>query len=227
MRLVAYAPYDISGDLELYWVSGKLNWTVSGAILWNQADLSSSTDIDIDKVAKFDKSNSFVTMNNRTKWIFIDSSWNSPSTPSFNDFLKYDLSSLNLWTDDFAIEMSVRGGALKRASWKYYLYSNDSNKLRIMDWKLNYLSGAFSWDNVIDSSFSWSINGFNNNEFYKVIVNRNKVIIKDNSWNEKYSTWHMNANWIFSLSWNLLYIGSNDFNNFQLNDIIDYVKIYK
>lgn len=165
---------------------------------------------------------------NWEKWIFID----NDNYASGEDYIKYNISNLNLgsWSW-FAIEMSVRGAALKRNSWQYYLFYNDKislykdgNEICIQtNFKncFNLMSkiNVIVWDNI--------------NNFYKILVTWNK--------NNKYDTPNNNTNLNIFINWeNIsnaenvnqisslnLYIWSHSDKAYQWNDIIDYVKIYR
>ena len=110
-NLVAYAPYDTAGDLKLYGTEGVLDaGNNSAQILNNSAPLDAS----IGDVQSYLTGQSFVEMKNGTKGIFIDNDGNG-------EYLKYTFDP-NFFTGSFSIEMSVRGGALKRSG-EYYLFN--------------------------------------------------------------------------------------------------------
>lgn len=163
-----------------------------------------------------------------------------------DDFLSYNINPLNL-TWSFAIEMSVRGGALKRplANWQQHILAQfwDWLCLRTFFYAHNTYLGltadcqfwsVIKWDNI--NTFTWKLN---DNDFYKIRITNNwfpitknntNLSIYDKNWllikDLDISTWDPS---ITTLD-NHLYVwsyfdGTN--NKFQWNDIIDYVKIYK
>lgn len=197
-NLVAYAPYNESGNLKLYksWGEYVLNHQ---AILNNVTDLPSFCNNSISY-----KTNSFCQMTDWTNWVFIDKEW----TWNLQDYLKY--SNLDL-TWDFAIEMNVR---VPNDTDKHYILFNAYLKLYIGkdDWKLY-------------------LNGYSNDLLTKWVFNKIYVI---KEWSKVYvSVWNSNSKidtnqsittiselWVWYYQWSSNY-------SFQLNDIIDYVKIYK
>jgi hypothetical protein len=161
------------------------------------------------------------------KWIFIDNDnyWN------WNDYLKYDINSLDLnsWSW-FKIEMSVRGGALKRDG-EYRLISliNNNSSLHInlnnSKLSLEYFNWSSSYPIVnLEKSEMWIIN---NDEFYKVILikenNNFKLsvnwITKENSYNGIINNF---SNIIIWSKYNF----STAIYNKQWNDIISNLMIY-
>ena len=212
--LVAYAPYDVAGDLNMYKQGGDTISTESGGILNSQEDnLSESFP------TWCEKTDSFCDID-WVKWVFIWT-WNT-ITP---DFIKYtNIWDLNLWSN-FAVEMSVRGEALKRSG-TFYLF-NDSVYIRsgIIPSYLKFIIPSSSFTQISTSTFTDLIP----NNFYRTIFKSDPVFnklyidIKDKN-NNYYSSW-----WILNPInfWNSLYIGSYNNTISQWNDIIDYVKIYK
>lgn len=217
--LVAFAPYDKSGDLNMYTMDWKvLDKDTKWIVLWewenDNDDFSTFTHLSWFKCDE----HTWFCEKDWVKWIFIWT-WNyAPSTPSnINDYLKYDLSSL--WIESsFAVEVGVRGGALNR-SWSnwYFLFNSETS----LSFKLLYLYPSIKWNP------NYSINTQNlwleNNATYKVISTK--------TWS--YNYW-LNINWFFTwktlpsdYSINSLYIWSDNNKSYEWNDIIDYIKIYK
>lgn len=223
MKLVGFAGFDSVGDLGMSIWSNTVNkiTPIQWNIIWNTVSYSA----DITNVTSYNTWNSFVTMNNWTKWIFIDNNWT-------DDLLKYDISSI-LWTNAtaswFAIEMSVRGGALKRSSGTYYLYN-----VSLLDWKKIYLE-KYNWNLILWYYYSSYYNNlilisnsnFDNledNTFYKI-----KTIFNWTEW--KMDIVNTSINWL-SNTWIIsnpadIYIWSKATQENQWNDIIDYLKIYR
>ena len=113
------------------------------------------------------------------QWIFLDNK-------EQDDYVKYDLSKLALG-NNFALEFSVRGGALKRSYEKYFLSTTNVNE-KIILW-LNEWNLIF-WKNLANSvSISNSIlNNLESNSFYKIFAISDwtwkiSLILKDFNWN--------------------------------------------
>ncbi len=152
------------------------------------------------------------------------------------DFLQYNISPLSLSWSDFAIEMSVRGAALKRNDSNFYHLFN----LNTTSWYLTLDYSKVYWMTVnLNSSpsqiftsipYNTLNNNLQNNIFYKVLVNYNtswKVDLKI-IWENWYNIIWSNTSYINILSPNTyLFIWSNYNYMKQWNDIIDYVKIYR
>lgn len=233
-ELVAYAPYNGIWDILLY--SSNPITTHSGMVLWNSCSPNYSSfsfttntggcesggNTDYSPYT-FDVDNSYFstpTIPWFKGWVFLDNNNND------NDFIKY--SWLNSLWQNFAIEMSVRGGALKKPSDVYYLYSNWAwnNNLKLHDWKLKLYDGSLK--EISYSSINIPTDNYNN--FYRVIYKKDwsdvELKIVSYTWSTVGSKqW----SWIYDL-WNDLYIWSKwtgSTNSNQWNDIIDYVKIYK
>lgn len=168
---------------------------------WNTVTYSSWWNI------SFDGSNTY------NKWIKI-------SAP--NDWLAYSWSELNLWSD-FAIEMSVKGEALKRTNWVQLFHSSNSFRGLISWNKLNFL--IVSLTNSIYLPTSW-FDSLYDNQFYPVIfaVNWTNMSMYI-SWTN-YSTWKT-ITWSISSLWDKLYIWSSSIPSYRWDDLINYIKIYK
>ncbi|MDD4151580.1 MAG: hypothetical protein PHR68_03120, partial [Candidatus Gracilibacteria bacterium] len=163
--------------------------------------------------------NSFIKTNILVNGMFLDNN-------GTGDYLKYDISDLSLSGSDFAIEMSVRGAALKRSSGYPTLFTltdNSTNNLCLAIYDstnivLQNCSTYTIYRRLIMSSITLS-----SNDFYKVIVNFNQNDIK-------FSINSIESEYINSYTYsnkNFLFIGSTQNKDYQWNDIIDYVKIYK
>lgn len=140
-------------------------------------------------------------------WIVIDN-----DNTAGQDYLPYDLSSLNLWTD-WAIEMSVRGEDLNRWTNNYTLL-NIPTVIKIF-------SNPTYWFWILEKStnynFIWKIN---TNWYKKILVTR------------KNNLFTLNANWLSTTlnvtnSSNSIYIGWHNSWVDQWNWIINFFKIYK
>lgn len=229
-ELVAYAPYNGTWDILLY--SSNPITTHSGSVLTNTCypNYSSSFQSNFSSCGlnttdyspyTFDVGNSYFstpTIPWFKGWIFLDNYSGDGA-----DYLKYTW--LSLWSD-FAIEMSVRGAALKRIWDKYYLYSNwawNNNIIIDASWNLKLYDGT---SKQIEST-SINIPTDNYNNFYRVIYKKDwsdvELKIVSHTWSTVSS-----VQWTWSNDlWNDLYIWSKKDKTNQWNDIIDYVKIYK
>lgn len=258
-NLVWYAGYNLQNDLNLYWLQSIIidDWHDNNALEDNNdkyVQYDSTLNIFKTTSADYTISNSglpsFVSRYNWKaiykwgtygNWVFVDN-FNSPNGSP--DHLKYNIWDLNLtsWSW-FAIEMSVRGAALKRNSLWYVLF--DIPWVSWWDWlRLStynnewlYLWKHTTSNNQIISYTSLSSIITDLNKFYKVIVTYNwlsnmKIFIYDWTnkiwestlytwWNSTISVniWNINNIYIWSYYTNTTYI-------WQWNDIIDYVKIY-
>ena len=244
-QVVAYAPYDEVGDIKMYtwsWSNnhitpeqqavtinsciplkdGNNNWFKNDGCLTNDIIINNNNNNWLWQNTSYDTDNSFFDIPQiSVKWIFIDNKNN-------NDYLKYTLPPDLISWSGFAIEMSVRGGALKRRDATnnnpYTLFSFYSGGyLTLNHWNFN-ING-----NNLDNNTIFNINNDNDNDFYKVIfINNWNLSIFDKSNGKIYSTW---SNLTINTSWDF-YVWSNKYNSEeayiqQWNDIIDYVKIYK
>ncbi len=176
----------------------------------------------------------------KVSWIFLDNNNDS----SQNDFLKYDISPLSLSWSDFAIEMSVRGAALKRPSWWYVLFDipwvSPWNWFRLSTYNTEWLylwQHSFGGNNQIISllQINSKITNSDSNKFYKVIASyiNNQAKIEIYDWENKILESSQYTGWVTSINpWTLnnLYIWNYNYSGtyqYQWNDIIDYVKIYR
>lgn len=164
---------------------------------WEEYAVSDSWALDTDNCWAW-TTWSFCTISGSNKWIFIDN-----DDGDGDDFIKYE--NLNLsW--DFAIEMSVQKNALEQKSTKYLL---DILWLAYPWWN-SYI--IFNWTNL------WPYNLSFYNTFEKIIIkNWDRLIIW---WEDFNISSH-------SISINELFIWSKKDKAWQINWIIDYVKIYK
>lgn len=219
-------------DWELYWFA----WFDE---VWN-LDMKSIQSIEVESSHILNQSNWFVnsfdtfckesTEDHKKisfcdywywKWIYIDSWCNQewehckPATP---DYLLY--SNLNL-NDDFIIEMNVR---IPNDSAKHYLLSNWNLNLYTQGWKLKYNNWESTSSNILTLE--------------KEVFNR--IFLK--KWEDNHiMIWHSYPkhpyiHWIdtqkeffeilnyFYVWWT--YVSDMDKYAFQINNIIDYVKIY-
>lgn len=112
-NLVAYAPYDTKGDLNMYVgeKDKKRKPLASSGILNNGDNISLSF---ATGVVNYITGSSFVEMQDGTKGIFINA--------GTSDYLKYNTALLHL-TGSFSIEMRVREAALQRSTTNYALFS--------------------------------------------------------------------------------------------------------
>lgn len=163
------------------------------------------------------------------KWLFLDNIQN-------DDFVKYNVSELDLW-EDYTIEMSVRWWALNRRDNKIYtLFDADSVKLWIFNWKLCSWIWKTSCSNYYKNEYGNEIqisNSFKSDKFYKIFFTNTSgwVKIKITDLDDESNIYYEGRIKSSSiLMWEWLFVWSTKefsweyFN--QWNDIIDYVKIY-
>ncbi|MDD5198057.1 MAG: FecR domain-containing protein [Candidatus Gracilibacteria bacterium] len=239
-HLVAYAPYDDDGDTNLYMRNDESTGGTSSGILGrltprtmtllgNFGSTDSSTTHYPTNLFK-SPINSFYQWGN-TKGVLVPTG--SPSS-----FLKYNLSPLNLG-DNFSIEMSVRGGALKRTSGYYYLFglSDGGGTFNANSLGFGLKNGVFGINAGSSYVFSTGITStqintfiINPDEFYKIIILINKstntaqLSINDNILPAVTIGGYTPANFGSVSSLN---VGGPNHNVFQWNDIIDSIKIRK
>ena len=157
------------------------------------------------------KNKSFCEYSSWIKWIFLNKN-------PWNDFLKYHLSGSDKLKDDedFKIEMSVRVPASDWAS-HYLLNSWNNFRFFIYNWNLYYnnWSTTSTWLNLV----IWQFNTVSIKKEWS------EVSLKVNGWGWVDTGMTFNDDienlyvWAFKLT-TTSYIN-------QINDIIDYVKIYK
>lgn len=159
-----------------------------------------------------DNNNSSFCRSWLTEWIFIDKFWN-------DEYLKY--STLNL-DSDFIIEMNVQ---IPEFDWeKHYLIhswyntatTSDDIKLYIQDWKL-YLNPSDVSDYKRISNTSWN--------FANIKLKKSLNYIKAIHWSLETTTKSFTSTIDNFLIWSFYY--SPSIYKYQINSIIDYVKIYK
>ena len=255
-NLVAYAPYDTAGDLKLYGTGGILDYGNDSASIINNTNACFPQQDGVNLWFNstcgwvlptnnynwlwagtiFDANNSFFSVPSQSvSGIFIDKVWTT------NDYLKYTIPPLD---NNFSIEMSVRGGALKRehSTSGYVLFDilwTTGSGFRLSTFKNEWL---YLWhhdlkNNQIISLLNLNTKITDNNKFYRVVASYNnpvsKIEIFDESTSILLSTSYI---WWYSVSninpWDITFLniwsyftGSNYI--WQWNDIIDSVKIYK
>lgn len=217
-ELVAFAPYDRPGDIDMY----TRNWVLEKETKWIlDSEVDNSTELQSHSILSGSFNDEYINSSyydkDWVKGIFIGTGSNVP------DFLKYDISKLWIWSS-FAVEMWVRGESLKRNSWTFYLYSNNDIyfDIHIWTWWLWYLPGYKNVRKISDFST------LQNDIFYK-----NISTFSWSDWNLSIQ-WNTNINsvdwpvstWTLKILNTFIYIWSN-WSGYQWNDIIDYVKIYK
>ncbi|MBW7955069.1 FecR domain-containing protein [Candidatus Gracilibacteria bacterium] len=161
-----------------------------------------------------------------TKGLYIDNK-NNVGTDNANDYLIYTFGSgFNL---NYSIEVSVRGGALKRSSDNYYLYSLSGSSLKLYNNNSKFYLSFGNGSNLSKIYMGIDVNNkLENDRFYKVIStcidNKANIYIYDN--NKLIKSGENTGECQNSLGGNDIYIGSDNNQTNQWNDIIDYVKIY-
>ena len=196
-KLFAYAPYDKVWDINMY-----SSWAIqvsSNNILNNTTTLPFICE-DI-----WSMSNSFCKIkDSEIKWIFVNT-WT-------NDFIKYwdDVHQLNLsW--DFAIEMNVNVPN-DVSSTKHYLI-NEYNNIELY---------TQSW------FFKFNNNWWTAEQISNISIWFNKITLIKQDWKLKVKIWDTLYNLTHTLTNNVnsIFIWSTYIKTLQINDIIDYVKIY-
>ncbi|EKD66678.1 MAG: hypothetical protein ACD_49C00022G0001 [uncultured bacterium (gcode 4)] len=277
-KLVAYAPYNESGDIymntdnwDILWfetvsvVSTSkistpyillentktlkdsllpkiwgLNYTpilyTSTSTFWiYDSDISNTSTLNFISVLwlkDYKPATSFMSYPAWNWGIFIDNS----NDGTLNDYMKYNISKLSL-KDKFTIEIGVRWAALniKRAD-KIVLFAlgKDEDTSTQLGLQINK-----SWTNdLVLNVLKWSSNYTIKSWMQNLILEPNKFyklnFILSDSKVKVFLNWTLlNSLWIPSItsySYNLINnikIGSDLNKNYQWNDIIDYVKIYK
>ncbi len=203
-KLHAYAPYNTAWDLNMYG-----SWSTTYSITTNIAN------------------NDFSSLNTWEKWILIGT----------GQYLKYSYNNSTVWLEnhnwsssssssptssslnwDFAIEMNVRVSTGVLNNNYYLIHSWDDIKLFIKNWTLyfNNISSILWSDEFITLISNW---------FHKITLINEEWILKVKVDDTLFLLTHTITNtineiviWAFQL-W-LIYI-------LQINDMIDYVKIYK
>ena len=159
---------------------------------------------------------SHLIQKNWETWVFIDNFANDSK-------LKYEFDSWFKNLENFILEFNVRGWALKRTSWNYFLYNNvsDDIMLYLTSWDLKLkIDGVIAW--TIDSATIAS-NITNDDNYYKI------HLISDNG-DFKIKLWNNQTAWYFKPNIKLAqyqYIWVHRFStSSQWNDILNYIKIY-
>jgi hypothetical protein len=214
---VAYAPYDVVWDLNLYYNTWAYSFPSSNSGIKTPSNPNTYNFVSGAFIAC-----NFVNLPNSlcqiwtSTWIFIDNQ-------SWSEYIEYSsLSPLWLWTD-FAIELNVRAWALKRTE-QYTLFKSSYYQLFMLySWveKIRLSTGSSVLTNLM-TDFPLSLN---NNIFHNVIFKKD------------WSAWYIYVNWtsswisspISNSLWSQIFIWSinTSSSTAQWNDIIDYVKIYK
>ncbi|MCK9272255.1 FecR family protein [Candidatus Gracilibacteria bacterium] len=242
-NLVVYAPYDNIGDLYMYSNSPtvdnkklepRTDYVASakydGGNYYRSDLIDSDTNISnpngvtyptgISGINLWEYSSSFISMNTGDRGVVV--------FPYQSAYMKYDLTNLNLG-DSFSIEMSVRGGALKRSSLNknFTLFDfGGNNKLVLNTYSLSnklqlFVNGTEKSINISDFS------NLDSNKFYKITasfnVNKFNLEVAGDGFDKLGQGTQENT----LLTQNTIYIGSDISNYNQWNDIIDSVKIYK
>lgn len=207
--LIAYAPYNEAWNLDMY----LQDWSV----LPKSTDWILNNSTDNDSLPSWCSNiNSFCEID-WVKWIFI---W---TWTNINDYLFYTLPESLSWATNFAIEINLLGNAIIKNGPYSYFHSSLSN-IRAFKQSSN-LKYFLDWTN---SNLINNYSGISGSNFYKIIFKKDwsiqyMTIKDDNTIYSNTSTW---ADSTKTLS-NDLYIWSLSSTNYPLNDIINYVKIYK
>jgi hypothetical protein len=212
-ELVAYAPYNQVGDLNLYNSGSNIYWSLSSTWILNWTNWTEkSREICDEKTS--DQAKGFCQIW-WIKWVFIKQP---------DDSLSYSWVVLNSWSW-FVIEMSVRWEDLMRNDLTfYYLFDSNDNKLFLYNLKWNLYLKSFDW--IDTKKIEIKINSLEKNKFYKIIawVKNNKMFLVIPALNykkiEKYIWWNRDTLyiWVNNDGWT---------KKEQWNSIIDYIKIYK
>lgn len=217
--LFAYAPYNISWDVQLYknwWeIIPNPNENIINWYCWeNSESYQCSSNKDTFWANYYNKYHSFVEYTSN-KWILISGDWS-------DDKLKYNLSSIPTSnSDNYIIELSVRAVDLNQIWWRY-IFDNQDNKWLYIN--------KISWSNYFQIRYNWSIICYDwwptlcNFSFAWVTDKTQFETIRVINWNKLEIWWRE-----FTIPWvttNYLYLGSTKNFNWHFNWIIDYLKIY-
>ncbi|MDD5213181.1 MAG: FecR domain-containing protein [Candidatus Gracilibacteria bacterium] len=197
----------------------------SGSLFYTSGDLTNSLSGTMDGVYYNFLDNGIFDFGGN-KGIFLDN-WNPT-----NDFLQYNIGDLNLNSGSgFAIEMSVRGAALKRNDGHAYNLFTLGNYTMYINTNLYDAIGTTMIRTTPSGTDRSSYEGnISDNKFYKVISIYNNGTLSIYIYDENNGIIVKRENISISstlLIGDTLYVGSTKDKLSQWNDIIDYVKVYK
>ena len=135
-----------------------------------------------------------------------------------DDFIKYE--NINLGDDDFKIEINARIPFDSSTKWHYLLHSWDEFKLYIKQWLLKFQK----WSSTFTRSQNILTNQFNK---FSIKRESNKIYLK--VWDNNWENTHLSLSSDYSINNIVVWaaeVNSDTYVN-QINDIIDYFKIYK
>lgn len=197
LELIAYAPYNTPWDISLYKRDWGVYWIDTWWIIWNTSPLPQNCEIN----------NSFCHLEVDNWWIFIDNDLNY-------DFLKYTWLELNQ-EENFVIEMNLKF-PIRDPGTTRYLFQIGNYKLYLSTYWI-FLKNQLSKNINISNKYDWN---------YHTIIAK-KVWINYRlffDWEEL-----IELNDIISI-WETpyeLFIWTNNNNLKGLDNIINYIKIYK
>ncbi|MCP4523790.1 MAG: prepilin-type N-terminal cleavage/methylation domain-containing protein [Candidatus Gracilibacteria bacterium] len=201
-NLVAYAPYDTPGDLNLYKAGSGKYVVHSNAIIGNNTGLPDGC-----INPEVNKSNSFCETSDGKKGIFIDNEGSGGAA----DYLKYENVEL---VGDYVIEMEVKNIS-DPVTRSFFKINNYRSHLR-SDNKISLKQSSFQIGTDILNNLYSDFNQFQfkkTGDLHELLYN--KVQIFQNTKNENAGAGY-------------LYIGGKDHTGLKtLNGIISYVKVYK
>ncbi len=210
LPLYASAEYNTPWDLDLWSL-----WVISNFITeWYTNQFWNSSNPNWTNLSPYwtviDNSKSFLTKNWFT-WIILTHHWEGTSTA---DMLKYTWLDIDD-NDDFKIEINVR---IPSDATKHYLVSADNFNLYVQDWILSFNDWYTSFHLTSIPLTTWTFNTIS----VKRISDEVFLKVNTSAWKP---TWKTNNEeiedisiWAIKLWWNYI---------LQINDIIDYVKLYK
>ena len=214
LSLVAYAPYNTAWDLDLY----KQWWEYS--IISNYVSAWYTNQLGTNSIRNSSNLNSYWNVLSKSS-SFLESDWNKGillttdwAGTTYADVLKY--SNLNL-DSDFIIEMNVK---IPDDSDKHYLLSYGNSSLYILNWYL-YFNAWYGW-----ISYSSNLNKWEFNTIFLKRDDLNKIYFKLWTWSWLYWSNNNSSNIDELIIWAYYRSASSDY-RYQINDIIDYIKIYK
>jgi hypothetical protein len=210
-----YASVEFNNVWNWYWDLIKTDGstystpTQQSVIDWNSKELPNYCDNN-----NSNENNSYcVNWNDNIKWVFMDND-------NYDDFLKYTFPTNDKLDWDFRIEMRVRVPN-EHHDKHYLIHSNNYIKLWIEDWILYFNDDEDHW------GFWWLTLTKWNFETIHLIKEGNNIYVQKWTYDEdtKINTNQTILNEISEIIIWALKIWPNYY--WQLDDIIDYIKIYK
>ena len=227
-NIVAFAPYDNAGDLNLYfswWIMKNNYWDADNwresfitdfSCEWSGTQCTNTFNDFWPDATDYINNESFVSFNNNTNWVYIDKD-------GFEDKLKYWNVNIS-W--NFVIEFNIKGDILYQ-NWTKYILDNPNNKWLAFATSSNQLSALFlnGWGASISPTISINPDHFYKIELEKISWGWNNTFVKiynTTTENLIYNDYAEHTNLDFST----MYVWSKNDYNININWIIDSIKIY-